>query len=244
MLSLESADPLAVSVSAAIRAGDLSELRRLLDARPGLATCRIVRRGAAAGERSLLHIATDWPGHYPQTAEVIHALVAAGSDPGARFVGAHAQTPLHWAAGNDDVAAIDALLAVGADIEAPGALLGGGAPLADATGFGQWRAAKRLLEHGARPDLQDAAALGLLDRVEEFLGAGASRDEVTRAFWGACHGGRLSTAQYLLSRGADVNWLGHGGLTPLDIALTSENGPLIAWLRSAGARTGGEIPAS
>ncbi|MFD9356634.1 ankyrin repeat domain-containing protein [Streptomyces sp. NPDC060031] len=244
MLSLESGDPLAVSVSAAIRAGDLSELRRLLDAHPGLATCRIVRRGAAAGERSLLHVATDWPGHYPQTTEVIHALVAAGADPGARFVGAHAETPLHWAASNDDVAAVDALIAVGADIEAPGGLLGGGTPLADATGFGQWRAARRLIEHGARPGLEDAAALGLLERVEEFLAAGVPREDVTSAFWGACHGGRLSTAQYLLSQGADVDWIGHGGLTPLDIALTSEDGPLIAWLRSAGAHTGAEIPAS
>ncbi|MFG2995165.1 ankyrin repeat domain-containing protein [Streptomyces sp. NPDC048340] len=244
MLSLESGDPLAVSVSAAIRAGDLSELRRLLVANPGLATCRIVRRGAAAGERSLLHIATDWPGHYPQTAEVIHALVAAGADPGARFVGSHAETPLHWAASNDDVAAVDALIAVGADIEAPGALLGGGTPLADATGFGQWRAARRLLDHGARADLQDAAALGLLDRVEEFIAAGASREDITSAFWGACHGGRLSTAQYLLSQGADIDWIGYGDLTPLDIALTSDDGPLIAWLRSAGARTSREIPVS
>ncbi|WP_405942880.1 ankyrin repeat domain-containing protein [Streptomyces sp. NBC_00207] len=236
--SLESGDPLAVAVTAAIRGGDLPGLRDLLDAHPGLASARIVRRGAAAGERTLLHIATDWPGHYPRTAAVIRTLVAAGADPGARFAGAHAETPLHWAASNDDVAAVDALVAAGADVNAPGAVLGGGTPLTDACGFGQWRAARRLLALGARPDLQDAAALGLLDRVEEFLAAGAAPEDITSAFWQACHGGRLSTAHRLLSHGADIDWIGYDRLTPLDIALTSGNAELIDWLKSSGAHTG------
>ncbi|MFJ6758826.1 ankyrin repeat domain-containing protein [Streptomyces sp. NPDC091273] len=201
--SLESGDPLAVAVTAAIRGGDLPGLRDLLDAHPGLASARIVRRGAAAGERTLLHIATDWPGHYPRTAAVIRTLVAAG-----------------------------------ADVNAPGAVLGGGTPLTDACGFGQWRAARRLLALGARPDLQDAAALGLLDRVEEFLAAGAAPEDITSAFWQACHGGRLSTARRLLSHGADIDWIGYDRLTPLDIALTSGNAELIDWLKSSGAHTG------
>ncbi|MFD4871456.1 ankyrin repeat domain-containing protein [Streptomyces sp. NPDC058412] len=238
MQPLESGDPLAVAVTAAIRAGDLPGLRDLLDAHPGLAATRIVKRGAAAGERSLLHIATDWPGHYPDTAAVIRTLVAAGADPGARFVGAHAETPLHWAASNDDVAAVDALVAAGADVNAPGAVLGGGTPLTDACGFGQWRAARRLLDLGARPDLQDAAALGLLDAVEEFLAAGVSSEDVTSAFWQACHGGQVSTARRLLAHGADIDWIGYDRLTPLDIALTSENAELIEWLRRSGAHTG------
>ncbi|MFI5762493.1 ankyrin repeat domain-containing protein [Streptomyces sp. NPDC051563] len=242
MLALASDDPLAVAVTAAIRGGDLTALRRLLAAHPGLAGGRIVKRGEAAGERSLLHVAVDWPGHYPVTAEVIRTLVAAGADPGARFVGAHRETPLHWAASNDDVAAIDALVEAGADLEAPGSVLGGGAPLADATGFGQWAAARRLLALGARPTLHDAAALGLLPAVETSVAAGAAPEEITDAFWAACHGGQLSTAQYLLSQGADLNSPGHGGLTPLDIALTSEDGPLLEWLKAAGARTRDEIP--
>ncbi|MFG2988023.1 ankyrin repeat domain-containing protein [Streptomyces sp. NPDC048257] len=251
MESLAAGDPVAVAVTAAIRGGDLSGLRGLLDAHPGLAVVTIVRSGAAAGGRSLLHIATDWPGHYPGTAEVIRTLVAAGTDPGARFVGAHTETPLHWAASNDDVAAIDALVAAGADVHAPGAVLGGGTPLADACGFGQWRAARRLLELGSRPGLQEAAALGLLDRVEEFLaagsgsgpgsGSGSCAEDVTRAFWQACHGGRLSTARYLLSRGADIDWIGYDRLTPLDIALIGANAELIAWLRSSGAHTGDQL---
>lgn len=242
--ALAAGDPLAVAVTAAIRGGDLPELRRLLDANPGLAAARIDQCGPGAGGRSLLHIATDWPGHYPDTAEVIRTLAAAGADPGARFVGTrHAETPLHWAASNDDVAAVDALVGVGADIEAPGAVIGGGTPLADACGFGQWQAARRLLDHGARPDLHQAAALGLLDVVAGFLAdAGASDEDLTDAFWGACHGGQLSTARLLLSHGADIDWIGHGANTPLDMALTSGNEALVDWLRECGAHGRAEVP--
>lgn len=240
--TLEADEPLAVSVTTAIRGGDLSALRSLLEAHPTLATARIVRRGEAAGERSLLHVATDWPGHHPRTAEVIRILVAAGADPGARFVGAHAETPLHWAASNDDVGAVDALVAAGADVEAPGAVLGGGTPLADACGFGQWRAARRLLDHGARPGLQEAAALGLRDQVARLLAADTPSEAVTSAFWSACHGGQLATAQYLLSQGADINWIGYDGLTPLGAALNGEDAELIDWLKAAGAYVAAEIP--
>lgn len=44
-------------------------------------------------------------------------------------------------------------------------MIGGGTPLADATAFGQWRAARRLVERGARTELWQEAALGLMDRV-------------------------------------------------------------------------------
>ncbi|MFK0218175.1 ankyrin repeat domain-containing protein [Streptomyces vinaceus] len=243
-LVLESGDPLAVRVTAAIEGGDVPGLRRLLDDHPGLAAGRVVERCAGAGERSLLHLATDWPGHRPRTAQVIRALVEAGADPMARFVGAHAETPLHWAASNDDVEAVDALVAAGAELAAPGAVIGGGTPLADACAFGQWRAARRLLELGARPDLHEAAALGLLDRVAEFLAAAASlpADELTAAFWSACHGGQLTTARYLLSDRVDVDWIGYGDATPLDAALTSGNEELIGWLRSVGAHARAELP--
>jgi hypothetical protein len=43
-----------------------------------------------------------------------------------------------------------------------GAVIGGGAPLADAVAFGQWQAARRLVERGARTTLWQAAALGLM----------------------------------------------------------------------------------
>lgn len=238
MLTLTSQDPVAVAVTQAIRAGDLPGLGRLLADHPGLATARVTEQGEdGKGTRTLLHIAADWPGHFPRGAEVVAALVAAGADPRARFDGAHAETPLHWAASSNDVPVLDALIAAGADIEAPGAVIGGGSPLADARGFGQWRAAHRLIEHGARVTLQDAATLGLLDRVRAFVEAEKppSPDEITSAFWGACHGGHLPTARYLHQQGADPHWCGYDGMTPLDIARAQDADAVVRWLRDLGA---------
>lgn len=137
-------DPLAQEVTRAIQTGDTQALATLLSAHEGLATCRI------ATERTLLHIATDWPGHFPRVAETIHLLVKAGADVNAPFLGKHAETPLHWAASSNDITALDALIDAGADLEAPGAVLGGGPPLADAVGFGCTECARRLIERGAK----------------------------------------------------------------------------------------------
>lgn len=65
---------------------------------------------------------------------------------------------------------------------------------------------------------------------------------MTIALWGACHGGRLPTARYLLSQGADIDWIGYDGLTPLDMALASKNADLTAWLTACGAHTRAELP--
>ena len=119
MVTISTEDPLAVATVAAIAAGDLETLRRLLAANPSLVTARLGDDDPDGMSRSLLHVATDWPGHFPEVAASIAVLVAAGADVNARFRGPHAETPLHWAASSDDVAALDALLDAGADIGAP-----------------------------------------------------------------------------------------------------------------------------
>lgn len=234
-----------MAVVEAIRGGDLGTLARLLHENPGLATARVgdSRDCAGEGRRSLPRVATDWPGNLPNGAATVALLIAAGADVDARFHGSHAETALHWAASSDDVSVLDALLDAGADIEAPGAVIGGGTPLADAVAFGQWRAARRLIERGARTTLWQAAALGLMARVEEHLAADGplDRDAITNAFWCACHGGQRETAELLLGLGADIHWVGYDHLTPLDAAHRSGARELAAWLRDRGARSAHDL---
>ncbi len=187
----------------------------------------------------MLHVATDWPGHFPGGAATVRALIAAGAEVNARCAGPHTETPLHWAASSDDVDVLDALLDAGADIEAAGAVIGGGTPLSDATAFGQWNAARRLIERGAKSVMWESASLGLMDRLVACFAADPppAIDAVTQAFWCACHGGQQPAAEYLLARGADINWVGYDQLTPLDAARRSGADALAAWLEDQAARS-------
>jgi uncharacterized protein len=253
VLHVDQEDPTVRLLVGAIQAGDVLTLSRLLAEHPDLATAHIDRRDrCGAQSRSLLHVATDWPGHFPNGLAVVAALVHAGADVNARFAGSHTETPLHWAASSNDVAVLDALIDAGADIEAAGGVIGGGTPLANGRGFGQWDAARRLVERGARTTLTDAATLGLIDRVEaRFSDADTpTRDAITRGFWGACHGGQELVAEYLLARGADINWVGHGGMTPLDVARREDAErlvgrtaatDLVSWLQLRGAKTADDM---
>jgi ankyrin repeat protein len=229
-------DPLAVEVVAAIRGGEVERLRSLLDDNPELARAQIadVR---CDDTRSLLHVVTDWPGHFPNGPEVVRTLVAAGSQVDARGDGSISETPLHWAASSDDVAVLDALIDAGAAIDVSGAVIAGGAPLEDAVAFGQWNAARRLVERGATVTFREAAALGLMDALNEHLPA-ADAHEISMAFWYACHGGQRGTAELLLDRGAELDWIAPwDGLTPLDAAVRSKARDVGDWLRTRGAHT-------
>jgi uncharacterized protein len=230
---------LAQAVVAVIHSGDLEQLAELLVGHPGLASARIADGGSSA---TPLHAATDWPGYFPRGPEVVAMLIEAGADPNAHIEGSwHAETPLHWAASSDDVEVARALIDGGADIEAAGASIAGGSPLDDAVGYGCWQVARLLLERGARVDrLWQAAALGMRSRVEELLDLDQpTGQELTDAFWQACHGGQRRMAEFLLGLGADINgtpsW---GDDTPLDAADSQDTGrqALLQWLRDSGAR--------
>jgi uncharacterized protein len=215
----------------AIRAGDVAALNLFLSKNPDAVRARW------DGQRTLLHAATDWPGHFPNVRQTILALADRGADVNAPFLGQHSETPLHWAASSDDIDALDALLDLGADIEARGSVIDGTTPLSDAVAFGCWHAADRLIERGARSTIWQSAALGLMDRLQQHFAHDAkpSQQDVRNAFWCACHGGRLESACYLLAQGANLNWVGHDHLTPLDAAVRNGKQEVIRWLRSQGA---------
>ena len=134
-------------------------------------------------------------------------LIDAGGDPNVAVEGSwHTETPLHWAASSDDVEVARALIDGGADLEVTGASIAGGTPLDNAIGYGCWHVARLLVERGARVEgLGDAAALGMFSRVDELRAASPpSQQELTDAFWAACHGGQRRMAEYLLSLGAEL----------------------------------------
>ena len=127
----------------------------------------------------------------------------------------------------------------GADIEVPDGSIG--TPLDNAVGYACWHVARLLVARGARVDKAwHAAALGMLARLEAILGGDPPPEEVSKAFWHACGGGQRRAAEYLLIRGADLNWEpDYAQGTPLDAAggLGTRQENVISWLRELGARS-------
>jgi hypothetical protein len=83
-----------------------------------------------------------------------------------------------------------------------------------------------------------------MDRLGAYFASDTppSPDEISSAFWGACHGGQRRAAEYLLAQGADLNWIPPWEeLTPLDAARRSDAGELVEWLRARGAKSASEV---
>jgi uncharacterized protein len=236
-------DQVAVELLLAVRAGDVRAIQRLLQNDPALVSARLV--GTRGGTTTPLHLVTDWPGYFPNGPEIVRLLIDAGADPNALTTGRGSEpgpgdeTPLHYAASSDDVDVAEALIEGGADIEAPDGSIG--TPLDNAVGYGCWHVARLLVARGARVEKAwHAAPLGMLDRLKALLGSDPPADQVSQAFWHACTGGQRRASEYLLSRGADLNWEpDYARGTPLDAASgqSTRQDNVISWLRELGARS-------
>jgi hypothetical protein len=235
---------LAVELRLAVRAGDAAAIRRLLSDHPGLASARLA--GKDGGSGTPLHLVTDWPGYFPNGPQIVRLLTDAGADPNALTSGRDSpgkgdETPLHYAASSDDVDVAEALIDAGADLETPDGSIG--TPLDNAVGYGCWHVARLLVARGAGVDKAwHAAALGMLGRLEAILGDDPPAEAVSQAFWHACTSGQRRAAEYLLSRGADLNWEpDYAQGTPLDAASgpSTRQENVISWLRELGARSAG-----
>jgi hypothetical protein len=238
-LTLPHGDPVAVELTSAIHGGDLDALGRLLAERPELASVRMIgRKGREGGWRTPLHAAADWPGYFPAAPAAIGLLLEAGADVNDDTGGDRPETPLHWAASSDDLEVAVALIDGGANLETPGGSIG--TPLDNAIGYACWHVARLLVARGAQVNrLWHAAALGMLDRMEQLLAERTDgADGVSQAFWHACAGGQRRAAEYLLVHGADLGWVPeYAEGTPLDAAssLGTRQENVISWLREKGA---------
>lgn len=231
-------DPLVKSFVRAVQTGNVDALSRLLTEVPGLASMGAVDN--KGGVRTPLHVVTDWPGYFTNGPVIVKLLIDAGADPNVLDTG---ETPLHWAASSDDVDVAAALINGGADIERLGGSIAGGTPLDNSIGYGCWNVARLLVQRGARVDkLWHAAALGMMSRVEELISSDppSTVDEITAAFWQSCHGGQRRVAEYLLSKGADINGTPeYTDQLPLDAvgSLDTRRDTMITWLKSKGAKS-------
>jgi ankyrin repeat protein len=233
-------DPVAVRLTSAIHAGELEAVRDLVTERPGLASARMIgRHGIEGGWRTPLHVAADWPGYFPAAPLTVALLVQAGADPNDDTGGERPETPLHWAASSDDLDVAVALIDHGADLQRPGGSIG--TPLDNAVGYACWHVARLLVARGARVErLWQAAALGMLDRMEQLLAEPGEPDRISQAFYHACAGGQRRAAELLLARGADLNWVpDYANTTPLDAAcsLGTRRQNVVDWLRAQNARS-------
>lgn len=222
------------AVVAAIHSGDTAALRQLLADHPGVASAPL---GGRHKTRTPLSAVTDWPGYLSNGPETVQLLVEAGADPNADQAGE--ETPPRWAASSDDWHIAAALIDAGADMNAPDGSIG--TPLENAVGYGCWDVARLLVARGAdvgKPWV--AASLGLLDQLSQLLGDNPSTEQLSQALWHACAGGQRRAAEYLVGRGADVNWVpDYAKGTPLDAATGegTQRENLIGWLREHGAQS-------
>ena len=202
----------------AIRAGDVAGLQRLLADNPGLASSRL---GGIAKGRTPLHVVCDWPGYFPNGPRVATLLIEAGADLNDRGTDDDhgGETPLHWTASNDDADVASVLIDAGADLEIPDGSIG--TPLENAIGYRCWHVARLLVASGARVDaLWHAAALGMLDRLEELLADDdkCTPEKISQAFWHALFGRATSGIGDLCSIMVRI-WIG-SRTTPMELRST------------------------
>jgi hypothetical protein len=222
----------------AIHVGDVGWVERLVAADAGLARSPL---GGRHGTRTPLHVVVDWPGYFPNGPEIAQVLVAAGADPNAREPTLPSETPLHWAASNDDADVARVLIDAGADVDLPDGSIG--TPLENAVGYGCWNVARLLVERGARVEkMWVAGALGMVERLRQLVSAQTETNvaELSQALWHACNGGQRRAAEFLLAAGADLDWIpDYAQGTALDAAqqLGTQQQNVISWLSERGARS-------
>lgn len=240
-------EPFAVAF-AAIKAGDLGQLRALLAAHPDLISAR------GTNDNTLLNLAVG-----NKAPEAARMLIAAGAD--VNLPNNRGWTALHAAGYGNWAELVDPLVQAGAriDLNARG---DGGTPLVIALFWGHREVAEALARYGVVPlNLRVAAGLGQLDLVQSFFepdgtlkpSAGEhrgfyrphsgfpywqpsdSRQEILdEAFVYACKSDRVEVLGYLITMGANIDGDPYRG-TGLTWAGANGRVRTIDWLLDHGA---------
>lgn len=144
---------------------------------------------------------------------------------------------------SDDLAALEALVAAGADIDEADLEQYQASPLAYASARGHEAAVRSLLAAGARPDvgaytppLVAAAMYGFTDILALLLSAGAQMNTADEngasALWHAAAQGFGDIAQALIEAGADHLQPNHDGVFPARAAADAGHKKLAAYLEN------------
>ncbi|MDP6737043.1 MAG: ankyrin repeat domain-containing protein [Nitrospinaceae bacterium] len=129
--------------------------------------------------------------------------------------------PIHQAAGNGDIAGVQAELDKGVDVNAKDSW--GSTPLHEAAEKGHKEIAELLIAAGADVDMKDKHG----------------RTSLLMAAWWD----HKETAEVLIGEGADVNAMADNGVTPLDLSIKLNVTEITTLLRKHGGKTGEELKA-
>jgi ankyrin repeat protein len=232
----------------AIVSGDIETLRRMLRDHPDLAHARSSR----AHHATLLHYvsANGVEGYRQKTptniVDITKLLLAAGADVNAP---AHCYgedddtlsltaTSVHPANAGVMIPMLELLVAAGANIHRTS---NGWTNVRSCLANGQPEAAAWFADRGAEVGFADAAGLGRLDRVRDYLAAdgallnGATEKQLGDAWESATWYGRVDVARYLMDAGVDPNLARPSGATALHRAAYTGEAELAELLIARGA---------
>jgi ankyrin repeat protein len=231
----------------AVVEGDAATLKRLLREHPAL----IRERSTRVHRATLLHYIAangfeDYRQKSPKSAvEIARILLSASAEVDAvadtygkgTTLGLVASS-VHPQRAGVQIALMETLLGSGAAVDgAPGGL----SPVLAALRNGRGEAAEFLAQHGALLDLESAAGVGQLDRVQSFfkrdgsLKANATKEQMESGFLWACEYGRDNVVEFLLHTGVDLGAQPNTGLTGLHWAVVGGQLATIKLLLERGA---------
>jgi len=171
--------------------------------------------------------------------EILQLLLAHGADVGRR--GLNSYTPLHWAAGQGDLAAVDMFLSHGADPNAITLIDDLETALEVAAGAGHDAVVERLRPLTTRLVWEDASKTDSDGELRRLIDGGHDIDATDgygqTALMRAAHSGRIDAVRLLIARGANLDHTSKFHLSALMLAVIAGHPRIARLLVEAGADT-------